>query len=26
MPFGPVTVTKAWIEMLHRYFASGIGF
>ena len=19
MPFGPVTVTKAWIEMLHRY-------
>lgn len=26
MPFGPVTVTKAWIEMLHRYFASGLGF
>ncbi len=26
MPFGPVTVTKAWIEMLHRYFASGVGF
>lgn len=26
MPFGPVTVSKAWIEMLHRYFASGLGF
>jgi cytochrome c oxidase assembly protein subunit 15 len=26
MPFGPVTVSKAWIEMLHRYFASGVGF
>jgi len=26
MPFGPVTESKAWIEMLHRYFASGVGF
>jgi cytochrome c oxidase assembly protein subunit 15 len=26
MPFGPVTVSKAWIEMLHRYFAMGVGF
>jgi heme a synthase len=26
MPFGPVTVSKAWIEMIHRYFASGLGF
>jgi cytochrome c oxidase assembly protein subunit 15 len=25
-PTGPVTMTKAWIEMLHRYFALGIGF
>jgi len=25
MPTGPVTVVKAWIEMLHRYFAMGIG-
>lgn len=25
MPTGPVTVTKAWIEMLHRYFAMGVG-
>lgn len=25
MPFGPVTVSKAWIEMLHRYFAMGVG-
>jgi cytochrome c oxidase assembly protein subunit 15 len=24
-PTGPVTMTKAWIEMLHRYFAMGIG-
>jgi cytochrome c oxidase assembly protein subunit 15 len=24
-PTGPVTMTKAWIEMLHRYFAIGIG-
>jgi cytochrome c oxidase assembly protein subunit 15 len=26
MPFGPVSQSKAWIEMLHRYFASGVGF
>lgn len=26
MPTGPVTHTKAWVEMLHRYFASGVGF
>ena len=25
MPDGPVTVSKAWIEMLHRYFAKGLG-
>ncbi|MES2742852.1 MAG: COX15/CtaA family protein [Pseudomonadota bacterium] len=25
MPSGPVTVAKAWIEMLHRYMAMGIG-
>ena len=25
MPTGPVTVVKAWIEMLHRYFAMGVG-
>lgn len=25
MPDGPVTVMKAWIEMLHRYFAMGVG-
>ena len=25
MPTGPVTLVKAWIEMLHRYFAMGIG-
>jgi len=25
MPTGPVTEGKAWIEMVHRYFASGIG-
>src|SRR4051812_9250614 len=25
MPTGPVTVMKAWIEMLHRYFAMAIG-
>ena len=25
MPDGPVTVVKAWIEMLHRYFAMGVG-
>lgn len=26
MPTGPVTVAKAWIEMLHRYFAMAVGF
>ena len=25
MPTGPVTHTKAWIEMIHRYLASGVG-
>ena len=25
MPTGPVTVTKAWIEMIHRYLAMAIG-
>ena len=25
LPSGPVTVTKAWIEMIHRYFAMGVG-
>lgn len=25
MPDGPVTVVKAWIEMLHRYLAMGVG-
>jgi cytochrome c oxidase assembly protein subunit 15 len=25
MPMGPVTHTKAWIEMLHRYFATTVG-
>jgi cytochrome c oxidase assembly protein subunit 15 len=25
MPSGPVTVAKAWIEMIHRYLAMGIG-
>jgi cytochrome c oxidase assembly protein subunit 15 len=25
MPDGPVTQSKAWIEMLHRYLASGVG-
>ena len=25
MPTGPVTVVKAWIEMLHRYLAMAIG-
>lgn len=24
-PTGPVTMTKAWIEMAHRYFAMGVG-
>ncbi len=26
MPTGPVTVVKAWIEMIHRYLAMGVGF
>ncbi|HYD77290.1 COX15/CtaA family protein [Ramlibacter sp.] len=25
MPTGPVTHTKAWIEMVHRYLATGVG-
>jgi cytochrome c oxidase assembly protein subunit 15 len=25
MPTGPVTVGKAWIEMIHRYLATGVG-
>jgi cytochrome c oxidase assembly protein subunit 15 len=25
MPSGPVTQVKAWIEMLHRYLATGVG-
>lgn len=25
MPTGPVTVQKAWIEMVHRYLATGVG-
>lgn len=25
LPSGPVTTMKAWIEMIHRYFAMGIG-
>lgn len=25
MPTGPVTVAKAWIEMIHRYFAMAVG-
>jgi cytochrome c oxidase assembly protein subunit 15 len=25
MPTGPVTHGKAWIEMVHRYFATGVG-
>jgi cytochrome c oxidase assembly protein subunit 15 len=26
MPTGPVSIVKAWIEMIHRYFAMAIGF
>jgi cytochrome c oxidase assembly protein subunit 15 len=26
LPSGPVTHGKAWMEMLHRYLASGVGF
>jgi cytochrome c oxidase assembly protein subunit 15 len=25
MPSGPVTVSKAWVEMLHRYLATAVG-
>ena len=25
MPTGPVTVVKAWIEMIHRYWATAVG-
>lgn len=25
MPTGPVTLSKAWIEMIHRYLAMGVG-
>lgn len=25
LPTGPVTHTKAWIEMIHRYLATGVG-
>src|SRR4030081_2293748 len=25
LPSGPVSMTKAWIEMIHRYFAMAIG-
>lgn len=25
MPDGPVTISKAWIEMIHRFFAMSIG-
>lgn len=25
MPTGPVTHSKAWVEMLHRYLATGVG-
>ena len=25
MPTGPVTHGKAWIEMVHRYLATGVG-
>lgn len=25
MPTGPVTTEKAWIEMIHRYLATGVG-
>jgi cytochrome c oxidase assembly protein subunit 15 len=26
LPTGPVTVVKAWIEMIHRYLAMGVGY
>ncbi|HSW19942.1 MAG TPA: COX15/CtaA family protein, partial [Ramlibacter sp.] len=25
MPTGPVTHSKAWVEMVHRYLATGVG-
>ena len=25
MPTGPVTLSKAWVEMIHRYLATGVG-
>lgn len=25
LPLGPVTSVKAWVEMIHRYLASGVG-
>ncbi len=25
MPTGPVTFSKAWVEMIHRYLATGVG-
>ena len=25
MPSGPVTISKAWVEMVHRYLATGVG-
>ncbi len=25
MPTGPVTHGKAWVEMIHRYLATGVG-
>jgi cytochrome c oxidase assembly protein subunit 15 len=25
MPTGPVTLPKAWVEMIHRYLATGVG-
>jgi cytochrome c oxidase assembly protein subunit 15 len=25
MPYGPVTLPKAWIEMIHRYVGAGLG-
>ena len=26
MPTGPVTIFKAWVEMIHRYLAMSVGF
>ncbi len=25
MPTGPVTLSKAWVEMIHRYLATMVG-